>query len=142
MDGNFNENDISRVVEADRAHIWHHLSQHKPYETTDPRIIVEGRGMKVWDQKGKEHINAVSGGVWTVNVGYGRERIADAVGAAVVHEVDLVGGGAEVSEEALLDGGQRQLEVVVADDHGEAVSAGHQLTQRVEDRGAGSGHGV
>ncbi|QFT57903.1 Taurine--pyruvate aminotransferase [Sulfitobacter sp. THAF37] len=79
MDGNFNENDISRVVEADRAHIWHHLSQHKPYETTDPRIIVEGKGMRVWDQKGKEHIDAVSGGVWTVNVGYGRERIANAV---------------------------------------------------------------
>ncbi|MEP3686647.1 MAG: aminotransferase class III-fold pyridoxal phosphate-dependent enzyme [Sulfitobacter dubius] len=79
MDGNFNENDISRVVEADRAHIWHHLSQHKPYETTDPRIIVEGKGMRVWDQKGKEHLDAVSGGVWTVNVGYGRESIANAV---------------------------------------------------------------
>ena len=79
MDGNFPDNDISRVVEADRAHIWHHLSQHKPYETTDPRIIVEGKGMKVWDQKGKEHLDAVSGGVWTVNVGYGRERIANAV---------------------------------------------------------------
>ncbi|XDA97812.1 aminotransferase class III-fold pyridoxal phosphate-dependent enzyme [Sulfitobacter sp. LCG007] len=79
MDGTFNENDLSRVVEADRAHIWHHLSQHKPYETTDPRIIVEGKGMKVWDQKGKEHLDAVSGGVWTVNVGYGRERIANAV---------------------------------------------------------------
>jgi taurine-pyruvate aminotransferase len=35
--------------------------------------------MKVWDQKGKEHLDAVSGGVWTVNVGYGRESIADAV---------------------------------------------------------------
>lgn len=79
MDGNFNENDLSRIVEADRAHIWHHLSQHKPYETTDPRIIVEGKGMKVWDQNGKEHLDAVSGGVWTVNVGYGRERIANAV---------------------------------------------------------------
>ena len=79
MDGTFNENDISRVVEADRAHIWHHLSQHKPYETTDPRIIVEGKGMRVWDQKGKEHLDAVSGGVWTVNVGYGRESIANAV---------------------------------------------------------------
>ena len=79
MDGNFNENDISRVVEIDRAHIWHHLSQHKPYETTDPRIIVEGKGMRVWDQRGKEHLDAVSGGVWTVNVGYGRERIANAV---------------------------------------------------------------
>jgi taurine-pyruvate aminotransferase len=79
MDGNFKDNDISRIVEADRAHVWHHLSQHKPYETTDPRIIVEGRGIRVWDQNGKEHLDAVSGGVWTVNVGYGRERIADAV---------------------------------------------------------------
>lgn len=79
MDGTFTENDLSRVVEADRAHIWHHLIQHKPFETTDPRIIVEGKGIHVWDQKGKEHLDAVSGGVWTVNVGYGRERIAKAV---------------------------------------------------------------
>ncbi|MES2844696.1 MAG: hypotaurine--pyruvate aminotransferase Tpa [Pseudomonadota bacterium] len=72
-------NDISEVVEADRAHIWHHLSQHKQYETVDPRVIVEGKGMRVWDAKGKEHLDAVSGGVWTVNVGYGRESIANAV---------------------------------------------------------------
>jgi taurine-pyruvate aminotransferase len=72
-------NDMTGVIEADRAHIWHHLIQHKPFETIDPRIIVEGRGIKVWDAKGKEHIDGVSGGVWTVNVGYGRETIAKAV---------------------------------------------------------------
>jgi taurine-pyruvate aminotransferase len=79
MDGKFLDNDIEKVVAADRAHVWHHLSQHKPYETSDPRIIVEGKGMRVWDQNGKEHLDGVSGGVWTVNVGYGRERIANAV---------------------------------------------------------------
>ncbi|MYM55063.1 aminotransferase family protein [Thalassovita mangrovi] len=78
MDGKF-ENDIQAVVDADRAHVWHHLVQHKPFETGEPRIIVEGKGLKVWDQKGKEYIDAVSGAVWTVNVGYGRESIADAV---------------------------------------------------------------
>ena len=78
-------NDLSHVVEADRAHVWHHLSQHTQYMNADsnaqvdPRIIVEGKGMRVWDQHGKEHIDAVSGGVWTVNVGYGRESIANAV---------------------------------------------------------------
>lgn len=72
-------NDIQDVVESDREHVWHHLIQHKPFETNEPRIIVEGKGLRVWDQKGKEHIDAVSGGVWTVNVGYGRTRIADAV---------------------------------------------------------------
>ncbi|MEI4196180.1 aminotransferase family protein [Roseovarius sp. E0-M6] len=83
MDGKFLENDIDKVVDADRAHVWHHLIQHQPFTgddpKADPRIIVEGKGMRVWDQKGKEHIDAVSGGVWTVNVGYGRERIANAI---------------------------------------------------------------
>ena len=72
-------NDISDVIEADRNHLWHHLIQHKPFETIDPRVIVEGKGVRVWDANGKEHLDGVSGGVWTVNVGYGRERIANAV---------------------------------------------------------------
>ncbi|MEV8466788.1 aminotransferase class III-fold pyridoxal phosphate-dependent enzyme [Fluviibacterium sp. DFM31] len=79
MNQNISRNDLSDVVAADRAHMWHHLMQHKPLETNDPRIIVEGRGLKVWDQNGKEFIDSVSGGVWTVNVGYGRESIANAV---------------------------------------------------------------
>ncbi len=72
-------NDITDVIEADRAHIWHHLTQHKPFETIDPWVIVEGKGLRVWDARGKKHLDAVSGGVWTVNVGYGRTEIADAV---------------------------------------------------------------
>ncbi|MCB1404794.1 MAG: aspartate aminotransferase family protein, partial [Rhodobacteraceae bacterium] len=72
-------NDIGGVVEADRAHVWHHLSQHKQYESIDPRVIVEGKGLRVWDATGRETLDAVSGGVWTVNVGYGRESIANAV---------------------------------------------------------------
>ena len=73
------QNDLSHVTEADRAHVWHHLSQHKQYETVDPRVFVEGKGLRLWDAKGREYIDAVSGGVWTVNVGYGRESIANAV---------------------------------------------------------------
>ncbi|WP_289154140.1 aminotransferase class III-fold pyridoxal phosphate-dependent enzyme [uncultured Salipiger sp.] len=73
------DNDFSLVVEADKAHVWHHLFQHKALESRDPRIIVEGKGLSVWDQNGREFLDAVSGGVWTVNVGYGRESIADAV---------------------------------------------------------------
>ncbi len=79
MDMTLTANDISDVIEADRAHLWHHLLQHKPLETTDPRIMVEGKGMRLWDATGREHLDAVSGGVWTVNVGYGRTSIADAV---------------------------------------------------------------
>ncbi len=72
-------NDMSTLVAADKAHVWHHLFQHAGLDNADPRIIVDGKGMRVWDQHGTELLDAVSGGVWTVNVGYGRERIANAV---------------------------------------------------------------
>ena len=91
MDGTFNENDISHVVEADKAHVWHHLVQHKGFETNDPKIIVEGKGIHVWDQNGKQHLDCVSGGVWTVNIGYGRESMGDAVRDAIV-KMNFFGG--------------------------------------------------
>ncbi|MSU89245.1 aminotransferase class III-fold pyridoxal phosphate-dependent enzyme [Rhodobacteraceae bacterium 2CG4] len=72
-------NDMSSIVHADKAHVWHHLFQHRALDNADPRIIVDGKGLRVWDQNGVELIDAVSGGVWTVNVGFGRETIADAV---------------------------------------------------------------
>ena len=79
MDDTVLQNDLSAIVEADRAHVWHHLLQHRAHDRTDPRVMVEGRGMRVWDATGREHIDAVSGGVWTVNLGYGRTEIADAI---------------------------------------------------------------
>ena len=79
--GSFDAKEFSaeEAVANDRKHVWHHLSQHKPYEETDPMVIVKGQGMRVWDAKGNEYLDAVSGAVWTVNVGYGRTEIADAV---------------------------------------------------------------
>jgi taurine-pyruvate aminotransferase len=71
--------ELRPVIEADRAHVWHHLTQHKAFERTDPRVFVEGRGLRLWDANGKEYLDGLSGGVWTVNVGYGRASIAEAV---------------------------------------------------------------
>lgn len=74
-----NHIDPVQAVKDDRANCWHHLTQHKPFEQNDPMVVVEGKGMRIKDAKGNEFLDAVSGGVWTVNVGYGRERIAKAV---------------------------------------------------------------
>ncbi len=71
--------DSSKVIDKDRAHVWHHIMQHKPILEGEPMIIVEGKGLRVKDIHGNEYLDALSGGVWTVNVGYGRESIADAV---------------------------------------------------------------
>ena len=76
---------LSDIVGSDKQHLWHHLVQHKPWQdATDPMVIVEGKGMRVKDINGREYLDAVSGGVWTVNVGYGRERIANAVRDQIV----------------------------------------------------------
>ncbi|MBT8115574.1 MAG: aminotransferase class III-fold pyridoxal phosphate-dependent enzyme [Arenicella sp.] len=74
-DGN---NNITAVA-ADHENVWHHLSNHSAYEEMAPMVIVEGSGLRVTDANGKKYLDAVSGGLWTVNVGYGRERIARAV---------------------------------------------------------------
>jgi taurine-pyruvate aminotransferase len=67
------------LVKLDKEHFWHHLTQHKVFETKDPMIVTEGEGLIIKDIRGKEYIDATSGGVWCVNVGYGRESIAKAV---------------------------------------------------------------
>ncbi len=74
-----NDSQLAQVSEKDRNHVWHHLAQHQSFQQKDPMVIVEGDGMRIRDANGKEYLDAVSGGVWTVNVGYGRETIAKAV---------------------------------------------------------------
>ncbi|GAB3481484.1 aminotransferase family protein [Marinomonas epiphytica] len=74
-----NDFDSLDVVSNDRNHVWHHLTNHKGLENADPMVIVKGEGMRVWDAKGNEYLDAVSGAVWTVNIGYGRTEVADAV---------------------------------------------------------------
>lgn len=69
----------SQAIEQDRNHIWHHLSQHSVLKTQDPMIMVKGEGSRVWDIKGNSYLDASAGGVWCVNVGYGRTSIADAI---------------------------------------------------------------
>lgn len=71
------QSERAKIVSHDKLHIWHHLSQHKTLQTSEPLVIVEGSGMRVRDLNGKSYLDAVSGGVWVVNVGYGRESIAE-----------------------------------------------------------------
>ena len=43
-------------------------------------VIAKGRGSTVWDDKGKSYLDSTAS-LWYMNVGYGRDEIADAVGA-------------------------------------------------------------
>lgn len=71
--------DFAALQELDRQHVWHHLTQHQLFDTSAPPMMVRGEGLYVWDAQGRRYLDATSGGVWCVNVGYGRQSIADAV---------------------------------------------------------------
>lgn len=60
--------------------VWLHFFQmgHLASTNARPTILVRGEGSRVWDQDGKEYIDALAG-LFCVNAGYGRREIAEAV---------------------------------------------------------------
>lgn len=55
--------------------LWHPFT---PAGTYIPRVITEGDGCTVIDKRGREVLD-MAGGLWCVNVGWGRRRIAEAM---------------------------------------------------------------
>lgn len=72
---------VEEMVGGDRDHLWHHIKPHACFKSQEQMIIVAGKGLIVTDIRGRDYLDATSGGVWCVNVGYGRTSIADAVAA-------------------------------------------------------------
>ena len=67
------------LIQNDKDHVWHHLTQHKGFESTDPMMVANAKGMVVTDTNGNEYLDGTSGGVWTVNLGFGRDDMVQAV---------------------------------------------------------------
>ena len=63
------------LVKHDQDHLIHPL--HHPMEHAEPMIFVEGRGAVIKDIQGREYIDGLAG-LWNVNVGHGREELAEA----------------------------------------------------------------
>ena len=62
----------------DQAHVWHPLYQHQNLEQSQLTVFEQGEGVFLTDSDGNRYLDAYSG-LWNVNVGYGRQEIADAV---------------------------------------------------------------
>jgi adenosylmethionine-8-amino-7-oxononanoate aminotransferase len=60
--------------------VWLHFFQmgHMASLGARPTVLVRGAGSRVWDQEGAEYIDGLSG-LFTVNVGYGRQEITAAI---------------------------------------------------------------
>ena len=67
---------------TDKAHVWHPLFQHQRLEETALVVFESAHGTTLVDAEGREYLDAYSA-LWNVNVGYGRQEIADAVYAQI-----------------------------------------------------------
>lgn len=72
--------DQHKVRDAIRDNLWLHFTQMSDYQNpeTRPLVLVKGEGTTVWDQDGKAYLDFLAG-IYSVNAGYGRKRIAEAM---------------------------------------------------------------
>ena len=68
--------------EIDKSHVWHPLYQHQQLNETELLVFKSAHGTTLVDLDGREYLDAYSA-LWNVNVGYGRQEIADAVYAQI-----------------------------------------------------------
>lgn len=62
------------LLTKDQDYVWHSM---KPYNPNATLIMKQAKGSWVTDHQGKRYLDAMSG-LWCVNVGYGREELAEA----------------------------------------------------------------
>ena len=67
----FSENDIKKLVELDKAFVWHPFTQMSDWLEEEPLMVNEGEGCTLIDVRGRRYIDGVSS-LW-VNV-HGHRR--------------------------------------------------------------------
>jgi len=70
------------LEDMDRHSLFHPLTSVAEHLKNGPLIVGDARGVTVKDRHGRELMDC-GAGLWCVNVGYGREEIAEAAAAAI-----------------------------------------------------------
>jgi len=78
MTQNYAQNYASEVWEKDRAHFMHPWTHFDSFKEKGSLVIDSSQGAYVSDIEGKSYLDGI-GGLWCVNVGYGRQEIAEAM---------------------------------------------------------------
>lgn len=69
---------VEDLVALDKQNQLHPFTMLSDHQKNGPLVMVGGKGTRLTDHTGKEYLDAFAG-LWCVNVGYGRESIAQAV---------------------------------------------------------------
>ena len=71
-----------RSAEAgDLANLIHPVTELRSHQAKGPLMIDRAKGVRVWDDQGKEYIDAMAG-LWCTALGYGDEELAQTAGEA------------------------------------------------------------
>ncbi len=70
--------DTKQLQALDSAHYLHPFTDHAALAAKGARVMVKGDGIWLWDSEGNRILDGMSG-LWCVNIGYGRQRMSDAV---------------------------------------------------------------
>ena len=68
---------LAQLQQMDAAHHLHPFTDHKDLRAAGTRIISRADGPFIYDTEGNEILDAMAG-LWCVNIGYGRDELADA----------------------------------------------------------------
>ncbi len=74
--------DTEALWQQDRDHIIHPWIDLGTAKTREPLIVAAAEGVHIYDSRGHRMIDAI-GGMWCVNIGYGREEMAQAIAEQV-----------------------------------------------------------
>ncbi|MEX0956153.1 MAG: aspartate aminotransferase family protein [Rhizobiaceae bacterium] len=68
---------LAQLQAMDAAHHLHPFTDHKDLRTAGSRIITRADGAFIYDSEGNKILDGMAG-LWCVNVGYGRDELAEA----------------------------------------------------------------
>jgi len=74
--------DTQGLWHKDRDHVIHPWSSWPAFKREGSLVVVEGQGAYVYDSDGRRYLDA-TGGLWCVNIGYGRDEMAQAIAEQV-----------------------------------------------------------
>ncbi len=76
-DSNFNY-DTEAIWKKDKDHFIHPWTDFSTFKEEGSMVVAESDGAYIYDSDGNRFLDGI-GGLWCVNVGYGRDEIADAM---------------------------------------------------------------
>jgi 4-aminobutyrate--pyruvate transaminase len=85
----------------DIANVLHPYTDHRAHAVNGPLVITRGEGVRVWDDQGKEYIEALAG-LWCASLGFDNKRLVDAA-YAQMQKLPFYHGFTAKSHEPMID---------------------------------------